>query len=66
MIPYNKLKDILSNTLEKHVPLNLKIKRGNQASFMSKELSRAVIESRLRKRYLKYPKNIKHKHRKTL
>ena len=36
--PYNKLTNILYNTLEKHAPLKPKTARGNQASFMNKEI----------------------------
>ena len=47
--PYNKLTNILYNTLEKHVPLKSKTVRGNQVSFMNKELIKAIMEkSRLR------------------
>ena len=54
--PYNKLTNILSNTLEKHTPLKSKTVRGNQAPFMNKELSKAIMKkSRLRNRHLKYP-----------
>ena len=54
--PDNKLTNILYNTLEKHAPLKSKTVRGNQAPFMSKELSKAIMEkSRLRNRHLKYP-----------
>ena len=69
--PYNKLTNIiLYNTLEKHAPLKSKTVRGNQAPFMNKELSKAIMEkSRLHNRHLKYPsrenflvyKNIKNK-----
>ena len=34
--PYNKLTNILSNTLEKHAPLKSQTVRGNQAPFMNK------------------------------
>ena len=54
--PYDKLTDILSSTLEKHAPLKSKVIRGNQAPFMNKDLSKAIMEkSRLRNRHLKYP-----------
>ena len=53
--PYNKLTNILYNTLEKHAPLKSKAVRGNQASLINKELSKAIMEkSRLGSRYLKY------------
>ena len=41
---YSKLRNILYNALEKHGPLKSKTVRGNQAPFMSKELSKTVIE----------------------
>ena len=54
--PYNKLTNILHNTLEKHAPLKSKTVRGNQVPFMNKELSKAIMEkSRLRNGHLKYP-----------
>ena len=34
--PYDKLTNILYNTLEKHVPSKFKTVRGNQAPFMNK------------------------------
>ena len=53
--PYTKLTNILYNTLEKHAPLKSKTVRGNQAPFINKELSKAIMEkSRLQNRYLKY------------
>ena len=68
--PYGKPTNILYSTLEKHAPLKSKTVRGNQAPFMNKELSKAIMEkSRLRNRHLKHPsrenflayKNIKNK-----
>ena len=68
--PYTKLTNILYNTLEKHAPLKSKTVRRNQAPFMNKELSKAIMEkSRLRNRHLEHPsgenvlayKNIKNK-----
>ena len=68
--PYGKPTNILYSTLEKHAPLKSKAVRGNQAPFMNKELSKAIMEkSRLRNRHLKHPsrenflayKNIKNK-----
>ena len=68
--PYTKLTNILYNTLEKNAPLKSKTVRGNQAPFINKELSKAIMEkSRLRNKHLKYPstenffayKNIKNK-----
>ena len=68
--PYNKLTNILYNTLEKHTPLKSKTVIENQAPFMNKKLSKGIMEkSRLRNKHLKYPskekflayKNIKNK-----
>ena len=54
--PYDKLTNILYNTLEKHVPSKFKTARGNQAPFINKELRKAIMEkSRLRNRHLEYP-----------
>ena len=53
--PYNKLTDIFSDTLERHAPLKSKTIRGNQAVFMNKGLSKAIMEkSRCRNKYLKH------------
>ena len=68
--PYNKLTNILYNTLEKYAPLKSKRVRGNQPPFIKKELIKAIMEkSRLQNKHLKYPsrenvlayKNIKNK-----
>ena len=68
--PYNKLTNRLCNTLEKHASSKSETVRRNQATFMNKELSKAIMEkSRLQNRHLKYPsrenflayKNIKNK-----
>ena len=42
--------------LDKHVPLKTKTIRGNNAPFMIKKLSKAIMNrSRLRSKYLKWP-----------
>ena len=41
---YNTFVDILSKTIEKHAPIKSKKVRGNQASFMGKELSKAIMK----------------------
>ena len=42
--------------LDKHAPLKTKITRGNQAPFMTKSLSKAIMtRSRLRSKYNKWP-----------
>ena len=53
---YSKLTEILSEVLEKHAPLKTKTIRGNQAPFMNKRLSKAIMnKSRIRNRYLLWP-----------
>ena len=53
---YSKLTEIFSNTLEKHDLLKFKTIRGNQAPFMTKKLSKAIMnKSRPRNKYLKWP-----------
>ena len=50
---YSKLTEIMSEVLEKHVPLKTKTIRGNQAPFMNKRLSKAIMnKSRIRNKYL--------------
>ena len=42
--------------LDKHAPLKTKRVRGNQSHFMTKELSKAVInKSKTRNKYIKWP-----------
>ena len=54
--PYEKLSEIFINILNFHTPLKQKQVRGNQAPFMTKELSKAVmVKSKARNRYLKWP-----------
>ena len=53
---YSKLTEIMSEVLEKHAPLKTKIIRGNQAPFMNKRLSKAIMnKSRIRNKYLQWP-----------
>ena len=52
---YNKFVEILSETIEKHAPLKSKKIRGNQASFMGRELSKAIMKRSMFK--TKYQKN---------
>ena len=40
---YSKLTEIFSNTLEKHAPLKFKSIRGNQVFFITKKLSKAIM-----------------------
>ena len=52
---YSKLTEIMSEVLEKHAPLKTKTIRGNQASFMNKRLSKAIMnKSRIRNKYLQW------------
>ena len=47
---------IFRTILDHHVPLKTKRIRGNQAKFMTKELSKPIMNrSRFKKRYLKWP-----------
>ena len=53
---YSKLTEIFSATLEEHAPLKRKIIRGNHAPFMTKALSKAIMDrSRLKNKYQKWP-----------
>ena len=54
--PYEKLSEIFIDILNFHVPLKQKQVRGNQAPFMTKELSKAImVKSKTRNRYFKWP-----------
>ena len=53
--PYSKLTEIFQKILQNHAPLKSKQVRGNHAPFMSKELSKIIMnKSRLRNKYLKW------------
>ena len=53
---YSKLTEVISEVLDKHAPLKTKTVRGNQAPFMNKDLSKAIMtKSRIKNRYLKWP-----------
>ena len=53
---FTTFSDIFRSVIYKHVPFKTKIIRGNQASFMMKALSEAIItRSRLRSKYNKWP-----------
>ena len=48
--------DIFRTILDHHAPLKTKSIRGNQAKFMTKELSKSIMnKSRFKNRYLKWP-----------
>ena len=52
---YNKFKSLFDKVVEKHVPLKKKVLRGNQAPFMTKELSKEImVRSRLRNKFNKH------------
>ena len=54
--PYDKLSEIFVDILNHHAPLKEKQIRGNHAPFMTKELSKAIMEkSKSRNKYLKWP-----------
>ena len=60
--PCEKLSDIFVAILNHHAPLKEKQIRGNHAPFMTKELSKAIIEkSKARNKYLKWPSYVSHK-----
>ena len=51
---YDDLTNIFRPTLDNHAPLKQKQVRGNQAPFMTKEMSKAVItRSRFKSKYNK-------------
>ena len=53
---FSKLTEMMSEVLEKHAPLKTKTIRGNQAPFMNKRLSKAIMnKSRIRNKYLQWP-----------
>ena len=52
---YDSFKDIFLSITNKHAPLKTKMIRGNQAPFMTKELSKQImIRSRLRNKFNKH------------
>ena len=54
--PYQKLSENFIDILNFHAPLKEKHIRGNHAPFMTKELSKAIMEkSKARNKYLKWP-----------
>ena len=53
---YSDFTRIFQNVLNKHAPLKQKKLRGNHASFMVEDLSKAIMnKSKTRNRYLKWP-----------
>ena len=52
--PYEKLSEVFIDILNHHAPLKEKQIKGNHARFMTKELSKAIMEkSKTRNKYLK-------------
>ena len=55
-LTYNSFVNILVNTLNKHAPLKARIIRGNQASFMGRDLRKGIMtRSRLKSKYNQDP-----------
>ena len=53
-LKYDDLTNIFRSTLDSHAPLKQKQEEGNQAPFMKKDLSKAImIRSRIKKKYNK-------------
>ena len=56
ILNYEKFQEIFMNLLNKHAPMKEKAVRANNAAFMNKTLSKAVMtRSRLQNKYLKFP-----------
>ena len=54
--PYKKLTEIFNDILNHHAPLKQKQVRGNHAPFMTKDLSKAIINnSKAKNKYLNWP-----------
>ena len=53
---YSTFSDVFRSVLDWHTPLKRKMIRGNQGPFMTKQLSKAIMNrSKLRNRYIKWP-----------
>ena len=53
---YSTFSDVFRSVLDTHAPLKRKMIRGNQGSLMTKQLSKAIMNtSKLRNRYIKWP-----------
>ena len=53
--PHKKLTEIFNNVLNHHAPLKQKQVRGNHASFMTKDLSKAIMsKSKAKKQFLNW------------
>ena len=54
--PYNKLTQTFAEVLDSQAPLKQKKIRGNQAPFMTRELSKAIMDkSKAKNKYVKWP-----------
>ena len=52
---YSTFSDVFRSVLDRHAPLKRKIIRGNQAPFMTKQLSKVIMNrSKLRNRNIKW------------
>ena len=52
---YPALPDVFRSALDRHAPLKRKMIRRNQGSFMTKQLSKAIMNrSKLRNRYIEW------------
>ena len=57
-ISYDTFHQIFANILNRHAPFKQKIVGGNQAPFVTKKLSKAIMQrSKLKNRLNKYPSN---------
>ena len=53
---YSTFSDVFRSVLDRHATLKKKMIRGNQGPFMTKQLSKAIMNrSKLRNRYIKWP-----------
>ena len=53
--PYNKLTQIFSEVLDYHAPVKQKVVRGNQAPFMTKDLSKEIMmKSKAKNQHVKW------------
>ena len=53
-LAYEKFKMSYSEVVDKHAPLKYRILRGNHAPFMTKDLSKQIIRSRLKNKFNKH------------
>ena len=59
IIKYDDLKECFMNALDKHAPIKKKTLRGNNAPFMNKTLTKAIMHrSKLKNKYNKNPNEI--------